>query len=95
MADPVAVPEAVEGLNLTLGRDYIVPPQIDAQGNATASGKPFVDAFSIQMSEAAKREVSAQPDWNWPAAQVPPYMPDAEYEKHKDGDKPNKPIRLK
>lgn len=65
-ATPVGVidPEAVEGFNPTLGRDYIVPPQKNADGT-NMNGTKYMTGFDILALEAANHKPAEQPDWNW------------------------------
>ena len=60
--------------NTNQGRDYIVPPQVDKDGNSIITGKPPVTNLDIYQAQQKTAEV---PDWSWdpnvgPKDAVPP-----------------------
>ncbi|EJG5414257.1 hypothetical protein NAD41_000858 [Salmonella enterica] len=72
MADPATTTPAVDiDPRAGTGRESIVPPQVDAQGNSIITGKPATTAFDIQIAEAAKRGAPPDPHWD----QVAPFIP--------------------
>lgn len=60
--NPATPPQDVQVLNpnLNQGRDYIVPPQVDNQGNSVLTGQPPRTALDLVTQAEAD-----QPDFDW------------------------------